>query len=184
MGLLRDVIREAVPHARELLSNIKPAPPAPQAGGLLPPGSTSGPAFGPGSAQPVLPGAAAPAGQVPPPNTAPPTEGDQMWVIAEPWLHLQANNLHAWAAGNMEVELVAEMLCKSVPKKFWLVLSPADVIKLLGSPDWWERLTTFHPPLAPYQAWCDEVREELIAVLADEPAVGTAPDNNTQGGAQ
>lgn len=190
LGFIRDVIKETAPHARELLGQLgQPRP--------LQPGSTTGPPFGPGvtplaslphpsqgNGSMATPSASAPlpsSPSAPPPTSAAPTsEATDVWKAAEPWARQQTVNLELWAQNNMEVELVAEMLLKSVPKKFWLVLSPAAVIQLLGAADWWERLTGFHPGLAPYQAWCDDVREELIAMLEDTanntPAeVQTAP---------
>jgi hypothetical protein len=172
LGFLRDVIKETAPHVRELLAQVgQPKPPG------LPPGSTTGPPFGPGVPK-QLPQPSQANGSTPPPPVSAPLsssqsapaaseEGSDMWKLAEPWARLQAANLEAWASNNMEVELVAETLLKSVPKKFWLVLSPADVVQLMRAADWWERLTAFHPPLAPYQAWCDDVREELIATLEE-----------------
>jgi hypothetical protein len=106
-----------------------------------------------------------------------------MWVIAEPWLRRRAEDLHEWAASNMEVELCAEMLLASVPKMFRAVLSAADLVQLLQRPDWWQQLTAFHPPLAPYQAWIDDARQELLQLLGEQLG-GPPPDHNPEGTTQ
>lgn len=199
LGFFRDVIKEAAPHARELIGRMQqPAQP-----GQLPPGSTSGPAFGPGTIRtPVLPapnpaanGGTAPtptaSGPLPPSSltpqstdpAAPTDQGNDMWVIAEPWLRRRAEDLHEWAASNMEVELCAEMLLASVPKMFRAVLSAADLVQLLQRPDWWQQLTAFHPPLAPYQAWIDDARQELLQLLGEQQGE-PPPDHNPEGTTQ
>jgi hypothetical protein len=183
LGFLKDVV---APHAGELLARI--APPNPP--GHLPPGSTSGPPFGPGVAQSSLPRPSAANGASPPPSGAseplpssqstpsaspPPSSDADMWRIAEPWLRRRAEDLHEWAASNMEVELCAEMLLASVPKMFRAALSASDLVGYLQRGDWWQVLTTFHPPLLPYHAWIDDLRTEVLQLLADEingPAAG------------
>ncbi len=184
LGFLRDVVKEAAPHARELLAQRLPA-------GQLPPGSTTGPAFGPGvtpapvraanGASPPMPIAseASRSSPAPPPSGVPPAGADHnMWTIAEPWLRRQADNLHEWAAANMDVELCAEMLLASVPKAFRAVLGPADVMGYLQRPDWWAALIAFHPPLAPYEAWIDDARQEVLHLLQEEINGGPAPEGS------
>jgi hypothetical protein len=184
LGFLRDLIKEAAPHARELFAQRA----APQQG-QLPPGATAGPAFGPG----VTPGAVLPRpaptnGASPPTPTASaasppsssdsgtnPNEASDMWRIAEPWLRRRAEDLHEWAAANLEVPLCAEMLLASVPKLFRAALSAAELHAFLQRPDWWGVLTAFHPPLHPYQAWIDDLRVEVSGLLVDE-INGVAPD--------
>lgn len=175
LGFLRDTIKEVVPHARELLAQRTPA-------GQLPPGSTSGPAFGPGLAAKPLPrpDPAANTGVSPPTPTAsdpspssssavsPPGVDPDMWALAEPWLRRRAEDLHEWATTNIDVELCAEMLLASVPKLFRAVLNTADLTAYLQRPDWWTVLTAFHPPLQPYHAWIDDVREEVLRLLSED----------------
>jgi hypothetical protein len=196
LGFLRDVIKEAAPHARELIGRM--APPTP-AGGLLPPAATSGPAFGPGVGQSSLPrpnaanGASAPTSGVSEPSPSspsapsanpPPSGSDaEMWAIAEPWLRRRAEDLLEWAGSNMEVELCAEMLLASVPKVFRAVLTAADLVGYLQRPDWWAVLTAFHPPLQPYHAWIDDLRGEVLQLLAEEingPPADTSDHGTTQ----
>ncbi len=193
VGFLRDVVKEAAPHARELIGRMAQQP---TAGGLLPSAATSGPPFGPGAGQSSLPrpsanGASAPTSGVSEPspsspsapstNPAPPAGSDaDMWAIAEPWLRRRAEDLHEWAASNMEVELCAEMLLATVPKMFRAVLTAADLVGYLQRPDWWAVLTAFHPPLQPYQAWIDDLRGEVLQLLAEE-INGPPPDTTDQG---
>ncbi len=189
LGFLRDVVKEAAPHARELLGRAQ------QPAGSLPPGSTSGPAFGPGVAvlprpQPGGNGAIPPTPTVsgPLPSSSPeqspqPTEGNDMFRLAEPWLRRRAEDLHEWAAANMEVELCAEVLLASVPKMFRAVLSTSELIQLIQRPDWWQQLIAFHPPLAPYQAWIDDARQEVLQLLAEE-IQGAPPGDESEGTTQ
>ncbi len=185
LGFLRDLMKEAAPHATRMLERIQtPA-------GQLPPGSTSGPPFGPG----VNPALARPSGaNGATPQTAPPSapsqplpssqpaaaqptdEADAMWKMAEPWLRRKAEDLHESAASNMDVEICAEHLLHSAEKRFGVFVTPQALHALLSRPDWWEHVTAFHPPLAPYQAWVDDVRRELIAML-EEQLTGSPPAN-------
>lgn len=195
IGFMRDMVKEALPAAREFLGRSQGAP-------ALPPGA---PMFAPG-ANPVLPRPVLPAGPNPAVNGAsPPTptasaasppsslpsdvppsdsnsaQGAEMWALAEPWLRRRAEDLHEWAAANMEVELCAEVLLASVPKIFRAMLSEADLCGFLQRPDWWAVLTGFHPPLSPYHAWIDDVRQELLGLLMEHPnpdsGASSAPDD-------
>ena len=108
-----------------------------------------------------------------------------MWRIAEPWLRRRAEDLHEWAAANMDVQLCAEMLLASVPKVFRAYLSAAELHAYLQRADWWAALTTFHPPLHPYQAWIDDLRAEVSGMLLEEingppPGAGTDERGTTQ----
>lgn len=190
LGFLRDVVKEAAPHAREILGRLQPP-----AGGALPLGSTSGPAFGPGVAPSALApprtnGATPPSGASEPSqpspssppsgNPAPSGSDSDMWAVAEPWLRRRSEDLHEWAASNMDVELCAEVLLASVPKMFRAVLSAGDLVGFLQRPDWWGVLTTFHPPLAPYHAWIDDLRQEVLGLLMEE-INGPPADTTDQG---
>lgn len=178
LGFIRDVIKEAAPHARELLGQMATrAPPA--AGGLLPAASTAGPPFGPGvtPAPPQLsrPVAAAANGTAPLPAAAStPGETDMLTVI-EPWLRRRASDLQEWSSTNMDCELCAEMLLASVPKAFRSFVTTDELVTLLQSADWWERVIAFHPPLQPYHAWIDDLRMEVIEQLRDEGAGAAEP---------
>lgn len=180
LGFLRDVVKEAAPHARDLIGRMAQQP---TPGGLLPAAATSGAPFGPGVGQSSLPRPSSGNGAQPPtsgvselspsspsaPSAPPPTGSDaDMWAIAEPWLRRRAEDMHEWAASNMEVELCAEMLLASVPKIFRAVLTAADLVGYLQRPDWWAVVTAFHPSLQPYHAWIDDLRTEVLHLLAEE----------------
>lgn len=190
LGFVRDLIKEAAPHARELFAQR--APP-----GQLPPGSTAGPAFGPGITPGVLPRPAVPGVSPPTPTVSEasppsssdsgtnPSEASEMLRMAEPWLRRRAQDLHEWAAANLDVALCAEMLLASVPKLFRAALSAQDLHGYLQRPDWWPVLTAFHPPLEPYHAWIDDLRAEVAALLVEEingvpPGAGTDERGTTQ----
>jgi hypothetical protein len=194
VGVLRDVIREAAPPVREMLGRIGQGVPP----GQLPPGSTTGPPFGPG-VQGSLPrpptssnGATAPTNTatapLPSSHVAPtpgvemsqPTTDSNMFSLAEPWLRRKAEDLHEYATTNMDCALVAEMFLESARKKFGGFITTAQLAELLRHPDWWAAVSGFHPPLAPYQAWCDDVRAELLGLLQEE-LTGAPPDERAEG---
>jgi hypothetical protein len=189
-GVIRDVIREAGP----LLGQAR----AQAGGGLLPPSATSGPPFGPGvQPQPQLPRPPTSGNGVTPPMstaTAPlqpspaaPTPGTatnqplmsepSMFALAEPWLKRKAEDLHEYASTNMDCALVAELLLESARKRFGGFVTAAQLAELLRSPEWWPAVSGFHPPLEPYQAWCDDVRAELLGLLQEETNGPPPPDD-------
>jgi hypothetical protein len=198
LGIIRDVIREAAPPVRELLGKMGQGAAQP---GQLPPGAMSGPAFGPG-VQPSLPrpphsgnGATAPTNTALPPSqslpaastqptaetTQPLTEASNMFALAEPWLRRKAEDLHEYASTNMDCALVAELLLESARKKFGGFVTAPQLAELLQASEWWPAVAGFHPPLAPYQAWCDDVRHELLGLLNEE-MTGAPPDEGAAQG--
>lgn len=194
LGLVRDVIREAAPHAKELITRMGTTAPPPVPG-MLPASATAGPPFGPGiritaptAALPNGPvggvNGTQPAGQRPasesnaPPTTNPTTAGaGDMWSIAEPWLRRRAEELHEDAAANMDVELVAEALLERARKRFGMFVSLEQLAQLLQHPQWWEFLTSFYPPLTPYQAWVNDVRNQLLLMVTED--MGARPQSPT-----
>jgi len=176
MGLLRDVVREVTPHARELITTLKTQGPAnaPPVVGQLPP------PLQPTLAPPRANGASplpAPTPTAPPPAPAAPAqdEGSEVWQLIEPWLRRKAEDLHESAATNMDVELCAEHLLQAAEKRFGGFVQPQQLYDLLIRPEWWQHVTAFYPPLAPYQAWCDDVRLCLVGML-QEDLRGAQPD--------
>lgn len=193
LGFFRDLIREAAPHARELLTQLQQRSVGP---GQLPPGSTSGPAFGPGvapslpagaptlvtngsagspsSPSGVMPGSSSqPAQPFPTPTLSPSpsqstTEAADMWRVVEPWLRRKAEELHESAASNMPVELCAEMLLMQVEKKWGAVVTSADLAAIIARPDWWQHVVSFYPAIEVYQAWMTDLRQELLSMLEED----------------
>lgn len=173
LGLAREILREAAPVAKEALSRMGQA----GAPGLLPPGATTGPAFGPG-VQARLPAANAP----PSPPGAPPANGDpspagataqqpednDMWKVVEPWLRRRVEELHEDAASNLDVELVADMLYEKAFKRFGMFVPPDQLLQYLQHPQWWELLIGYYQPISPYHAWVDDVRKGLIEIVSEE----------------
>lgn len=188
VSLVRDVLKEAAPVARDLLTQHTQTPRPPLTSGppfmmtnpqlSRPPTSGNGAsaptntASAPSVSLPSAPSAAPPAGTTQPMTN----EGQTVFQTIEPWLRRRAEDMHEWATINMEVELAAETLLATVPKMFRAFLSPAELVTLLQSPDWWEHVKAFHPPLTPYQAWVDDVRGELLALLQEE--ISGVPDAN------
>lgn len=174
IGFLREVVRETAPHAREIIGQLTHRTPA----GQLPPGAAAGPAFGPGvtpklpqPGQPTNNGAAPPttapvaAPQAP---TQPTVEVSDMWRVAEPWLRRKAEELLDAAATNMPIELEAEHLLTAAEKKFGAFVTHEDLRAMLERPEWWQYVVAFHPPLQPYQAWLDDLRREMLLMLAED----------------
>jgi hypothetical protein len=175
MDILRDVVKDATPVVGGLLQNLANrvpaapgAPPAPVRVGPAPPPAALAPPVQP--SQPVA--TVATPGAV---NGAPVNPEPTMFQLAEPWLRKQADNLLEWASQNIEPSLCADMLYASVPKMFRAVVSAEQLRAWLADPQWWQFLSTFAPPLAPYQAWCDNVREELLGIVEEELEAKAAP---------
>jgi hypothetical protein len=185
LGFIRDIIKEAAPHARELLGQLAQNRPPPQQQGALPPGATSGPPFGPGvNSAPALPQPQPPTpptnGATPPPGPSPVSspsgaapsgedaEAMALWQMAEPWLRRRAEELLEDASTNMDTELCAEVLLTKARKKFGAFVALPQLLPLLKHPQWWDQVTAFAPPLAPYQAWVDDVRASLVEMIEDE----------------
>lgn len=183
LGFFRDLVKEAAPAAREIIGQLaQPARP-----GQFPPGGTNGPPFmvtqqPPPAIAPPPPTPSAvssPGAAVPPPATtnAPsglPLQSEEldMWRAAEPWLRRKADEILEAASTNMPIDLEAECLLIAFDKKFKLFVSRDDMKSWLSHPDWWTYVVAFSPPLQPYQAWVDDLRQELLAMLADEEKPG------------
>jgi len=129
--------------------------------GHSPPASSSGPGAPSLSAPSISNGAG---------NGAPEVNLQErvMLEAATPWLRLQATNCQAWAMSQMDPELASETLVASLPPMFARAVPPAQFIEWLTRADWWDVLVMFHPPIAEYRAWCDEVRQELVAFFSEE----------------
>lgn len=184
LGFFRDLVKEAAPAAREIIAQLgQPARPQ----GQLPPGATSGPPFvvtqqpPPAIAQASTPSPVSPSG-VPAQPPATPINGASvstsqseeldMLRAAEPWLRRKAEELLESASSNMPIDLEAERLLVAVDKKFKLFVSRNDMKGWLRHPDWWAYVVGFYPPLQPYQAWVDDLRQELLDMLEDEEKPG------------
>jgi hypothetical protein len=180
LGFIRDVIRETAPHARELLTQLSqqrqqpPGLPAPGTAPppLLPP-STPQTTSGANGATPPPSSPSVASSDSPSAPSAPASEADAMLAAVQPWLRRKAEDLHEWAAGNLDPELCGEMLLASVPKPFRSLMSAPELAELLQRADWFQQLTAFYPPLAPYAAWLDDVRSTVLQILQDEIAEAT-----------
>lgn len=105
-----------------------------------------------------------------------------MWrQVVEPWLRRKAEELHEAASTNMPIELEAERLLVAADKKFGMFVKHAELQTWLARPDWWEHVVSFHPPLAPYQAWLDDLRQELLAMIAEEGQPQESEDGAQEG---
>lgn len=128
----------------------QPAAAAPAA--ALPAGSSGG-------AQPAAPGAEQPTQQ-----------GDEaMFSLAEPILRGLSADLEQFAVNATDPVLAADALLAKVPRTVKAMVQPEKVKEWLSRPDWWEFLVRFHPPLQPYQAFCDDVRLALLEAFDPQP---------------
>ena len=118
----------------------------------------------------ITPGtAAAPAG------SSPPAEIDEMFKLFEPLLRKLANELEEFASNATDPALTAEALLAKVPHAVKSQISYEQLKAWLTEPQWWDLLSAFQTSLAPYRAYCDQVREELLAIVeqqltGEEPA--------------
>lgn len=103
-----------------------------------------------------------------PAGSAPPAENDDMFKMFEPLLRKLALELEEYAINATDPSLTAEALLAKIPRLVKSQIPYEQLRGWLNEPRWWEILSTFHPGLQPYQAYCDQVREELIAVVERE----------------
>jgi len=118
---------------------------APAGGGALPASSSSSPT---------------PGGEVP---QAP--QDNAMIAMVEPLLRRLVADLEDFAMNAADPSLAAEALMVKIPRHFKSMVQPEQMKSWLTQPDWWQVLVSFHPPLQPYQAFCDDVRLELLQSL-------------------
>lgn len=104
-----------------------------------------------------------------------PQEGQDMWVLIQPVLHNIAVSIEGWARDGKDAALRAEVLLDDLPK--WLAdrLKPEEALVFLNHPQWWEHLTAFHPPLAQYKEWIDDMRAELIELVKEQIKEAATP---------
>jgi hypothetical protein len=94
-----------------------------------------------------------------------PAEGDDMFKMFEPLLRKLAGELEEYAVAAADPGLAADALLVKVPRMVRERISSEQINSWLKDPSWWELLSTFHPTLQPYQAYCDQVREEILAAV-------------------
>lgn len=148
-----DLVRDGLKAAPDLLAGMQRA--GPQTVQVMP-----------GAPIPTLqPQAQIPQGE---PAQPAPQEGQDMWVLIQPILHDIANKIEVWAKAGKNAQLRAEVLLDDLPQ--WLAdrLKPEQALEFLNHPQWWEHLTAFHPPLAQYRAWIDDMRAELIELVKEQ----------------
>lgn len=121
--------------------------------------------------QPTPPAAAIPAST--------PTPEADMWVFVEPILRKLATELEEFAANATDPQLTAEALWAKVPRLIKGQVTAEQLKEWLTAPNWWEAAATFHPGLQAYMAFCDDVRQELLAIVTD-PGPGQDPEEEDQ----
>lgn len=104
-------------------------------------------------------------------DTAPPAgapaagaEAD-MFAMFEPLLRKLAGELEEYAVNATDPDLTAEALLAKIPRMVKAQIPAEQLLGWMNDPNWWQLLSDFHPPLRPYQAYCDQVREAIIYVV-------------------
>jgi hypothetical protein len=120
------------------------------------------------------------AGNIPTPETTPaqpaaatPVEDDPMMKLFN-WLQSQLELMVLKAAKNSNPELCAEWLADSVPAG----VTSEQIKGILISDNWWAQMSTFYPPVAPYEGWFTELRGELLHLIEEaEKSAGESGAN-------
>jgi hypothetical protein len=107
--------------------------------------------------------------------SAAPSEADDMFKLFEPLLRKLVIELEEYSVNATEPALTAEALLAKVPRMVKSQISYEQLKEWLTYPQWWEKLSEFHPSLQPYQAYCDQVREELLGIV-EQQQTGGQPD--------
>jgi len=125
------------------------------------------PAAAPASS--AAPGSSTPAAD----QQQPTTQGDSMLSMVEPLLRRLAADLEDFASNAAEPMLAAEALLVKIPRTVRAMVQPEQLKGWLNQPEWWEHLVRFHPPIQPYQAYCDDVRLGVLELMdPQQPAAG------------
>lgn len=99
----------------------------------------------------------------------PSQEDNAMLAMVEPTLRRLAIDLEEFATNAADPLLAAEALLSKVPRTLKSMVKPEQLKGWLSQADWWEITVRFHPPLQPYQAFCDDVRMGLLEQLEPPP---------------
>lgn len=103
----------------------------------------------------------------------PTAQGDAMLAMVEPLLRRLAADLEDFATNAAEPMLAAEAMLVKIPRTVRAMVQPEQLKGWLNHPDWWEHLVRFHPNIAPYQAYCDDVRLGVLELMdPQQPADG------------
>lgn len=176
--VMREVLKDLAPAGNKLLDAVASRLPAPAPNGKALPAPAPKPLSG-APMVPFTPAAAqgAPAADAPAP--APPTaEGSQVDMLkqATPLLHKLAAELAEYAENGAAPELAAHAVVAKIPRMVRAFVKPEDMKAWLTHPDWWRIASEFHPALTPHPGFCDDVRQTLLAILADEENAEEEPE--------
>jgi len=109
-----------------------------------------------------------------PAGSSPPAEAE-MFAMFEPLLRKLATELEEYASNATDPGLTAEALLAKIPRLVKSQISTEQLLAWLNEPNWWAIVSGFHPGLTPYQAYCDQVREELIAEVTNPGGTEEGP---------
>jgi hypothetical protein len=68
-----------------------------------------------------------------------------------------------WASKKLDPQVYAVVFNDGIPDELF-----DTVVTMLDAPDWFAQLAAFEPAVIPHQAWITELRNEFIALTADE----------------
>lgn len=91
-----------------------------------------------------------------------------MWRLIEPLCRKLAGELEEFAVNGADPGLAAESLLAKIPRLYRGQMSPEQTKSWLTDARWWDVLRTFQPSIAPYQAYCDDVRQALLQIVEEE----------------
>lgn len=185
VDVLRDLVKEVVPAGREILGNlserqriqaqqpplqIQPLPLrpaiAPNPSAIQQPNtptqettSISGDGF--------VVSATEKSGINPFSERAIPGDNDMIELFL-PMIRQQLVKVTQWAINDFNPAAYAEVFMNELPQIVANYVNPAQALEYLNRADWFEKVTEFHAMLKPYREWCDEFREELIALVTEQ----------------
>lgn len=86
-------------------------------------------------------------------------------ALAEPLLKKLATEAQEYAETETDPELAANALVAKVPLRYRAMVEPPQLIEWLETPDWWQHVVSFHPPLQGKHGYCDQVRRVLLTMF-------------------
>lgn len=164
-----DLVREglkALPSVAPALAAMRPAPTPqlPPGARLVPPGAPIGGGF--------IPPVAPPPPAVPGPNDPTPQPQEQPMLGLFQWLQMQLPILAEKAKANADAQQYAESLADLMPPG----VDPLALRDWLIRNDWWQMLSGFYPPIAPYQMWFTQLRGRLLEMIDEAIADAQQPE--------
>lgn len=97
-----------------------------------------------------------------------PPSGNEMLNLLMPVIREHLAKVAAWAEKNRDPETYADVFLDELPDNAGQYFSTQQVLDYLNHAQWFEVVSGIEPRLVPHQAWCNELREELVAIFQEE----------------